>query len=106
MPLTDRAKNTPMGRVLFFIAYDKGTLGTMKYAFIAYQWLTRLLCVLLLIQSFSVAASWTQMAGGRAQSVGDVFLPDGDNVTVEVWVKNLEVPWSLVSLSHFGTIQD
>ncbi|HBH88171.1 MAG TPA: glucose dehydrogenase [Syntrophaceae bacterium] len=70
----------------------------MKYPFIAYQWLTRLLCALLLIQLFSVAASCTQIAGGKAQSVEDVFLPDGDTVTVEVWVKNLEVPWSLVFL--------
>jgi len=98
MSLTDRAKNTLMGRVLFFHCYDKRTLGTMKYPFIAYQWLTRLLCALLLIQLFSVAASCTQMAGGKAQSVEDVFLPDGDNVTVEVWVKNLEVPWSVVFL--------
>ena len=70
----------------------------MKYPFIAHRWLRRFLCILLLIHLFSVTASCTQKSGGKAQNVEDVFLPDGDNVTVEVWVENLEVPWSLVFL--------
>lgn len=36
--------------------------------------------------------------GKAPQTVEDRFLPDGDNVRVEVWVENLEVPWSLIFL--------
>lgn len=70
----------------------------MEYPFIALCRLRRFLCILLLIHLFAVSASCTQIAGGKAQNVEDVFLPDGDNVKVEVWVENLEVPWSLVFL--------
>lgn len=36
---------------------------------------------------------------GRApQEVEDVFWPDGERVRVEVWVNNLEIPWSLIFL--------
>jgi glucose/arabinose dehydrogenase len=70
----------------------------MKNPFTAHGWPGRFLCILFLIHLFSVAASCSQKSGGRAQSVEDVFLPDGDRVAVEVWVENLEVPWSLVFL--------
>ncbi len=36
--------------------------------------------------------------GDKPQTVEDVFLPDGERIKVEVWVENLEVPWSLVFL--------
>jgi len=38
------------------------------------------------------------MAGKAPQEVEDKFLLDGDQVRVEVWAKNLEIPWSLVFL--------
>ncbi len=37
--------------------------------------------------------------GDKPQTVEDVFLPDGERIKVEVWVDNLEVPWSLVFLT-------
>jgi glucose/arabinose dehydrogenase len=43
-------------------------------------------------------ATSAPMGGKAPQEVGDKFLPDGDQVKVEVWVKNLEIPWSLVFL--------
>lgn len=36
--------------------------------------------------------------GPVPQTVRDRLLPDGDKVAVEPWVKNLEVPWSLIFL--------
>ena len=32
------------------------------------------------------------------QKVEDRFLPEGDGVKVEVWIENLEIPWSLLFL--------
>src|SRR3990170_504154 len=39
-------------------------------------------------------------SGGEGQLAQprEIFLPDGDKVEVEAWVKNLEIPWSLVFL--------
>lgn len=34
-----------------------------------------------------------------SSQVKDIFLPDGEGVSVEVWIENLEIPWSLVFLS-------
>lgn len=36
--------------------------------------------------------------GAAPQTVKDTFLRDGDNVRVESWIENLEIPWSLVFL--------
>ncbi|MBI5233728.1 MAG: PQQ-dependent sugar dehydrogenase [Deltaproteobacteria bacterium] len=36
--------------------------------------------------------------GGGPREPADVLLPDGDNVKVETWVENLQIPWSLVFL--------
>lgn len=52
---------------------------------------------LLLISIFS-QTSCAQIAGNKPQKVEDVFLPEGDGVKVQVWVENLEIPWSLVFL--------
>jgi len=38
------------------------------------------------------------VTGDRPQAVEDIFLPEGDRVKVEVWIDNLEIPWSLVFL--------
>ena len=39
-------------------------------------------------------------SGGEGQLAQprEIFLPDGDEVEVEAWAKNLEIPWSLVFL--------
>lgn len=39
-----------------------------------------------------------QIVGQKPQQVEDIYLPDGDNVSVSVWIDNLEIPWSLVFL--------
>ncbi len=39
------------------------------------------------------------LTGDRPQAVADEFLPGGDGVTVEVWIDDLQVPWSLVFLT-------
>jgi len=58
-----------------------------------------MLCFLFLLHLFSATASCSQQqVGGKPQSVEDVFLPDGNNVAVEVWIENLNVPWSLIFL--------
>ena len=36
--------------------------------------------------------------GGEPQDVKDVFLQDGDRVSVEPWIGNLEIPWALIFL--------
>src|SRR4030042_4674793 len=36
--------------------------------------------------------------GETAQKVKDRFVADGVGVRVEVWIENLEIPWSLVFL--------
>jgi glucose/arabinose dehydrogenase len=36
--------------------------------------------------------------GGLPQNVEDTFIPDVSGVKVEVWVENLEIPWSLIFL--------
>lgn len=58
----------------------------------------KVLLVLIFISLFSTIASCEQIAGNRPQSVKDAFLPEGDNVKVEVWIKDLEIPWSLIFL--------
>lgn len=54
--------------------------------------------MLVLILLFSSPAACTQIEGKSPQTVEDIFLPDGDGVRVEVWVENLDVPWSLLFL--------
>lgn len=40
----------------------------------------------------------SQTTPANDTAVKDVFLPEGDNVKVEVWIKNLSIPWSLIFL--------
>lgn len=54
--------------------------------------------VLILVLLFSSPAACTQIEGKSPQTVEDIFLPDGDGVRVEVWVENLDIPWSLLFL--------
>lgn len=51
-----------------------------------------------IIYVFSLSMACSQTVGKKPQAVQDVFLPAGNNVDVEVWVQNLEIPWSLVFL--------
>jgi len=70
-----------------------------KLSFITWHTLRKMLCFLFLLHLFSATASCSQQqVGGKPQSVEDVFLPDGNNVAVEVWIENLNVPWSLIFL--------
>lgn len=54
--------------------------------------------VIIYIHLLSSFASCTQVVGKEPQNVKDVFIPDGDRINVEVWVEDLEIPWSLVFL--------
>lgn len=38
--------------------------------------------------------------GEVPQKVADIFLPNPEGVTVETWVQNLEIPWSLAFLTN------
>ena len=53
--------------------------------------------VLFIIVIFS-QTSCAQISGKKPQKVEDVFIPEGDGVMVQVWVENLEIPWSLIFL--------
>ena len=48
--------------------------------------------------AFVRPAEGAPIGGIVPQKVEDRFLPEGDGVKVEVWVENLEIPWSLVFL--------
>lgn len=63
----------------------KGYYRSMKQIFI----------VLILIHISSLCASCAQTVGNKPQTVEDVFLSEGDRVNVEVWIENLQIPWSL-----------
>ena len=38
--------------------------------------------------------------GKVPQKVADIFLPNAEGVTVETWVQNREIPWSLIFLAN------
>jgi glucose/arabinose dehydrogenase len=46
----------------------------------------------------SIASAFPEI-GKAPQGIDDVFMPDGDRVKVEVWIENLEIPWSLAFLN-------
>ena len=54
--------------------------------------ITILACIMSSLPACSI------VTGDRPQAVEDIFLPEGDRVKVEVWIDNLEIPWSLVFL--------
>ncbi len=58
----------------------------------------RLAVIIIFLLLLLPAAACSQTVGEKPQSVKDIFLPDGDNIKVEVWVQNLRIPWSLVFL--------
>jgi glucose/arabinose dehydrogenase len=53
---------------------------------------------MIFIHLFSLTASCSQTEGDKPQKVEDVFLPEGQGIKVEVWMENLEIPWSLLFL--------
>jgi glucose/arabinose dehydrogenase len=53
-----------------------------------------------LFSLFLVARAGRPVVGDRARKVEDRFLADGAGVKVEVWIENLEIPWSLVFLDR------
>lgn len=54
--------------------------------------------MIIFIHFLSSVASCTQVVGKEPQNVKDVFIPDGDRINIEVWIEDLEIPWSLVFL--------
>ena len=48
--------------------------------------------------AFIHPAEGAPIGGKVPQKVEDRFLPEGDGVKGEVWVENLEIPWSLLFL--------
>jgi glucose/arabinose dehydrogenase len=58
----------------------------------------KILCLLIFFLSLAPLAACSQVVGGAPQKVEDVFLPEGDGVKAEPWVKDLDVPWSLIFL--------
>src|SRR4030042_1576165 len=59
--------------------------------------------ILLLFIIFS-QMSCAQTAGDKPQQIGDIFLLEGDAIEVREWVKNLEIPWSLLFLPDGRTL--
>ncbi len=58
----------------------------------------RAIISLLFVVLFSEHGFSFPAVGKAPQDVEDAFLPDGDNVKVETWIKGLEIPWSLIFL--------
>jgi glucose/arabinose dehydrogenase len=58
----------------------------------------KLFIVFMFIHLFSFVASCEQTVGKVPQTVEDIFLSEGDRVNVEVWIENLQIPWSLIFL--------
>ena len=52
----------------------------------------------LLISLLAQSGFCFPVVGKAPQDVKDVYLPEGYGIRVEAWVKNLEVPWSLIFL--------
>ncbi|HBR21673.1 MAG TPA: glucose dehydrogenase [Nitrospiraceae bacterium] len=54
---------------------------------------------LLILILFSVIPAYpSPITGKEPQDVKDKFFPDGRGIKVEVWIENLEIPWSLIFL--------
>ena len=59
--------------------------------------------VLFIIVVFS-QTSCAQISGKKPQKVEDVFIPEGDGVRVQVWVENLQIPWSFIFFTDGRTL--
>jgi glucose/arabinose dehydrogenase len=58
----------------------------------------RIFYLMIFIHLLAPLAACSQVVGGAPQKVEDIFLPEGDGVSLEPWVKGLEVPWPLIFL--------
>src|SRR3972149_1011720 len=58
----------------------------------------KLLLSIVILFLFCDISTCAPLVGKVPQNVADRFLPDGDRIKVEVWIENLEIPWSLVFL--------
>lgn len=54
--------------------------------------------LLIFICLLPTLATCQQVVGKKPQQGKDIFSPEGNGVRVEVWVKNLHIPWSLLFL--------
>jgi glucose/arabinose dehydrogenase len=63
-----------------------------------YRSMRKIFIFLILMHLSSLCASCAQTVGDKPQTVEDVFLPEGDRVRVEIWLENLQIPWSLIFL--------
>ena len=55
-----------------------------------------ILRVVIFILFFNCSGMSRPVVGDAPQEMKDQFVPDGVGVRVEVWIENLEIPWSLV----------
>ncbi len=63
-----------------------------------YRSMRKIFIFLILMHLSSLCASCEQTVGDKPQTVEDVFLSEGDRVKVEIWLENLQIPWSLIFL--------
>jgi glucose/arabinose dehydrogenase len=61
--------------------------------------------LILLLFIIFLQMSCAQTVGDKPQQIGDIFLLEGDAIEIREWVKNLEIPWSLLFLPD-GRIRD
>jgi len=69
-----------------------------------YRNMIKIFTALILIHISSFCASCAQTVGDKPQTVEDIFLSEGDRVNVEVWIENLQIPWSLIFLPDGRTL--
>jgi quinoprotein glucose dehydrogenase len=60
----------------------------------------KVITFIVLFSLMSGSASCRQTVGLKPQTVDDLYVPGGDGVRVEVWIQNLEIPWSLIFLAE------
>jgi quinoprotein glucose dehydrogenase len=54
--------------------------------------------LLIVVCLLPTLAPCQQVGGKKPQQGEDIFSPEGNGVRVKVWVKNLDIPWSLIFL--------
>ena len=72
----------------------------MRTKFTNHPYLLQHVVALAIVLWLSSSVYAQPIRGEVPQTVADVFLPEVAGVTVETWVQNLEIPWSLVFLPN------
>ena len=72
----------------------------MRTKFTNHPYLLQHVVALAIVLWVSSSVYAQPIRGEVPQTVADVFLPEVAGVTVETWVQNLEIPWSLVFLPN------